>query len=353
MAEGRRSSRAVKVINYAKLEVGSDEDDDFKTGEAPPSKRTKPSSTKEAPKKPEKKPSDDRKGAASSNSTDQKGKTGRASLDDKLFQRDLEAALRLSQNGQSSTLQAEGCSILHQKTGDLGNTPGVQNDGAMFPDGLELAGEVVVQSEEVSTPPVPRAAEGEEEDYRPDQEGESSASEEDEDDDASEDDFDGGDDSDDEEFAPTKAKAIRSRKQPTVPAKKPAASAPKKEPGSARAAVTRKTPASSVTPQAAAAKSAAPARTQAPGTLVRPSPVSSAVTKSTPLVPHNSTTVTKSSSPSVAVTRPLPQRTAPTGGVPMTVPKFSSGQLPASGIRLGLSRRRFGKPLHSVVKVQQ
>ncbi|XP_077552226.1 uncharacterized protein LOC144166593 [Haemaphysalis longicornis] len=350
MAEGRRSSRSVKVINYAKLEVGSDEDDDFKSGEAPPSKRTKPSSTKEAPKKPEKKSKDDRKGAASSNSTDQKEKAGRASLDDKLFQRDLEAALRLSQNGQPPALQAENCSILHQKNGNLGDTPGVQNDGAMFPEGLELAGEEVVQSEEVGARPVPPAA-PEEEDYRPDEDGESSASEEDEEDDASDDDFGGGSDDDDEEFAPTKAKATRPRKQPAAPPKKPAASAPKKEPGSARGAVTKKTP--SVMPQAAAAKSVVPPKPQAPINSVRPPSAPSQVTKSMPVAPRHSATAAKSSSPSAAVSRPLAQRTAPAGGVPMTVPKFSTGQLPASGIRLGLSRRRFGKPLHSVVKVLQ
>lgn len=349
MAEGRRSSRSVKVINYAKLEVGSDEDDDFKTSEAPPSKRTKPSSTKEAGKKPEKKPKDDEKGAASWNSTDQKGKTGRASLDDKLFQRDLEAALRLSQNGQPSTLQAQDCGILHQETGNLGDTPGVQNDEAMFPEGLELAGEVVVQSEEVKAQPAPRAvAEAEEEDYQPGEEGESAASEEEDEED---DDFDGDSDKDDEEFAPTKAKATHPRKQSAAPPKKTAASAPKKEPGSARVAVTRKVP--TVAPKGAAAKSAAPVKTQAPLALVHPSPVLSPVAKSMPVTPRHSTTVAKSSSPNAAVSRPLPQRTAPSGGVPMTVPKFSTGQLPASGIRLGLSRRRFGKPLHSIVKVQQ
>ncbi|KAL1485087.1 hypothetical protein MTO96_032182 [Rhipicephalus appendiculatus] len=85
--------------------------------------------------------------------------------------------------------------------------------------------------------------------------------------------------------------------------------------------------------------------------------VSSALTSSATATPPVARTAPRLASapkptPSVA-SRPLPQRAAPAGGVPMTVPKFSSGQLPASGIRLGLSRRSVSKPLHSVVKVQQ
>ncbi|XP_049268593.1 RAD51-associated protein 1 isoform X2 [Rhipicephalus sanguineus] len=214
MAEGRRSSRAHKTVNYAKLDYGSEEDDDFKPSEAPPSKRPKPA-VKEAPKKAEKKTKPDSGGDTSSSAVSQKQKTGRASLDDKLFQRDLEAALRLSQNGPASDGQC-------QRSGSEGKPADSiidQKDIATFP--LELAGEVVVQSEpatDIGKPSASPAAEVEqEEDYQPEQE-ESSEDEEDEED-ASDEDYSGSDD--DEEFSPSKAKASRSRKEPVE--KKPPA----------------------------------------------------------------------------------------------------------------------------------
>ncbi|CAN8027117.1 unnamed protein product [Ixodes persulcatus] len=41
MAEGRRSARSHKPVNYAKLDIGSEEDDDFRSAEAANNKRTK------------------------------------------------------------------------------------------------------------------------------------------------------------------------------------------------------------------------------------------------------------------------------------------------------------------------
>lgn len=325
MAEGRRSSRAHKAVNYAKLDYGSDEDDDFKPADAPPSKRSKPS-VKEAPKKPEKKPKSDTAGATESSAANQKQKAGRASLDDKLFQRDLEAALRLSQNGSSPQVDAREAGGSERNPGDISAE---QNDMATFPDHLELAGEVVVQSEPSKN------AEDEEEDYQPEQE-ESSEEEGDPSDDDSDEDDDG---SDDEEFAPTRAKAVRSSRKNPAPKK---SLVTKKPPGPAKAAVS-KAPAPPVVP-GTATKASTPARANAqPST----SSVASPAVKSSP----RPATAAKSS-PRIA-SRPLPQRSTPSGGVPMTVPKFSTGQLPASGIRLGLSRRSFSKPLHSAVRVQQ
>ncbi|KAL1444425.1 hypothetical protein MTO96_029877 [Rhipicephalus appendiculatus] len=198
-------------------------DDDFKPTDAPPSKRPKPA-VKEVPKKAEKKTKPDGGADTSSSAVSQKQKTGRASLDEKLFQRDLEAALRLSQNGPAPEGQ-------RQQTGSEGkpaDSISEQNDIATFPETLELAGEVVVQSEPApdnGKPSASPAAGGEEEeDYQPEQE-ESSEGEEDEED-ASDEDFSGSDD--DKEFAPSKAKASRSRKEPVE--KKPPA-APKKAAG--------------------------------------------------------------------------------------------------------------------------
>ncbi|KAH7953239.1 hypothetical protein HPB49_006316 [Dermacentor silvarum] len=324
----------------AKLDYGSDEDDDFKPAEAPPSKRPKPA-VKEAPKKAEKKTKPDSVGSTSSSAVNEKQKAGRASLDDKLFQRDLEVALRLSQNAQASEGQCLETGPEHKPADSIVE----QNGIATFPDNLELAGEVVVHSEpgpETSKPSVLAEAK-EEEDYQP--EKEESSEEEEEDDDASDEDYGGDSGSDDDgEFAPSKVKASRSRKEPV--AKKPPA-APKKAAGAARTAA-KKSPAPSAAPHAA---------TKGPATIRGKMLASSASASSSPVSPPVPRVAPRlagapKSSPSAAP-RPLPQRTAPEGNVPMTVPKFSSGQLPASGIRLGLSRRSVSKPLHSVVKVQQ
>lgn len=338
MAEGRRSSRSHKTVNYAKLDYGSEEDDDFKPTEAPPSKRPKPA-VKEAPKKAEKKAKPD--SDASSSTVSQKQKTGRASLDEKLFQRDLEAALRLSQNGSASEGQC-------QKNANEGKPADIvieQNNVAGFPETLELAGEVVVQSEpapETSEPSAsPAAGDKEEEDYQPEQE-DSSEGEEDEKD-ASDEDYSGSDD--DEEFAPSKAKVSRSRKEP-VTKKLPAA--PKERATTARAGA-RKTPPALAAPPQATTKNTSTTRGKAQASSALASLATAA-----PPVARTASRLTSAPKPTPCVdSRPLPQRAAPAGGVPMTVPKFSSGHLPASGIRLGLSRRSVSKPLHSFVKVQQ
>ncbi|XP_075546515.1 uncharacterized protein LOC142579824 isoform X1 [Dermacentor variabilis] len=337
MAEGRRSSRAHKSVNYAKLDYGSDEDDDFKPAEAPPSKRAKPA-VKEAPKKAEKKTKPDSVGITSSSAVTEKQKAGRASLDDKLFQRDLEAALRLSQNAPAS----EGLCLETDPEHKPADSIIEQNSISTFPENLELAGEVVVHSEPGPEPSEPSASANgkEEEDYQPEQEGSS----EDEEEDASDEDYGDSRSDDDEEFAPSKGKASRSRKE--LVAKKPPA-APKKPAGTARAA-TKKPPAPSAAPHTA---------TKGPATTrgkMQESSASASSSSASPLVPRSAPRLAAAakSSPSAAP-RLLPQRTPPGGNVPMTVPKFSSGQLPASGIRLGLSRRSVSKPLHSVVKVQQ
>ncbi|KAH6935286.1 hypothetical protein HPB50_005021 [Hyalomma asiaticum] len=221
MAEGRRSSRAHKTVNYAKLDYGSEEDDDFKPAEAPPSKRPKPA-VKEAPKKAEKRTKPDSRADTSSSAVNEKQKTGRASLDDKLFQRDLEAALRLSQNAPVS----EGQCHVTGAEGKPADSIVKQNDLATFPENLELAGEVVVQSEPAPDTCKPSASPGgdQEEDYQPEQE----ESSEDEEDSASDEDYGDDGSDDDEEFAPSKSKAPQSRKEP-VAKKSPAA--PKKVAG--------------------------------------------------------------------------------------------------------------------------
>lgn len=334
MAEGRRSSRAHKAVNYAKLDYGSDEDDDFKPAEAPPSKRSKPSA-KEAPaKKPEKKLKSDTTGATAESSTaDQKQKAGRASLDDKLFQRDLEVALRLSQNGPPPHVEVHEAGGSEHNSGD---TSAEQNGMATFPDHLELAGEVVVQSEPPKNADEFTPHEDEEEDYQPEQE-DGSKEECDPSSDDSDEDSDSSDD--DEEFAPTKAKVVRSSRKEPAPKKSPAT---KKPAGPTRATIS-KAAAPPVVP-CTTTKASTPARAKAqPSTSSAVSPAA----KSSP----RPTTAAKSS-PRIT-SRPLPQRSTPSGGVPMTVPKFLTGQLPASGIRLGLSRRSFSKPLHSAVKVLQ
>ncbi|KAL3184481.1 hypothetical protein MRX96_031772 [Rhipicephalus microplus] len=313
MAEGRRSSRSHKTVNYAKLDYGSEEDDDFKPTEAPPSKRPKPA-VKEAPKKAEKKTKPD--SDASSSTVSQKQKTGRASLDEKLFQRDLEAALRLSQNGSASEGQC-------QKNANEGKPADIvieQNNVAGFPETLELAGEVVVQSEPAPETSEPSASPGdkEEEDYQPEQEDSSEGEE-------------------DEEGCIGR----RLQRQSFQPLLRNEPLPQEQGPG--------KLPPALAAPPQATTKNTSTTRNKAQASSALASLATAA-----PPVARTASRLTSAPKPTPCVdSRPLPQRAAPAGGVPMTVPKFSSGHLPASGIRLGLSRRSVSKPLHSFVKVQQ
>ncbi|XP_029829523.3 RAD51-associated protein 1 [Ixodes scapularis] len=137
MAEGRRSARSHKPVNYAKLDIGSDEDDDFRSAEAANSKRTKQKDKEGIPPKDCRKKETEKLSAKDVDSTLAAGgeidsKPRRLSLDEKLFDRDLKAALTLSQMEATSRTSA---GVLHLET-----------DCVVATENLEVAGEVEVES---------------------------------------------------------------------------------------------------------------------------------------------------------------------------------------------------------------
>ncbi|CAN8003526.1 unnamed protein product, partial [Ixodes pacificus] len=129
--------RSHKPVNYAKLDIGSDEDDDFKSAEAANSKRTKQKDREGIPskdcrkKETEKLPAKDVDSALTAGG-EIDSKPRRLSLDEKLFDRDLKAALTLSQMEATSRTSA---GVLHLET-----------DCVVATENLEVAGEVEVES---------------------------------------------------------------------------------------------------------------------------------------------------------------------------------------------------------------
>uniref|UniRef100_A0A147BCP1 Putative translation initiation factor if-2 n=1 Tax=Ixodes ricinus TaxID=34613 RepID=A0A147BCP1_IXORI len=137
MAEGRRSARSHKPVNYAKLDIGSDEDDDFKSAEAANNKRTKQKDKEGMPPKDCRKKETEKLPAKDVDSVFAAGgeidsKPRRLSLDEKLFDRDLKAALTLSQLEATSRTSA---GVLHLET-----------DCVVATENFEVAGEVEVES---------------------------------------------------------------------------------------------------------------------------------------------------------------------------------------------------------------
>ncbi|CAN7999024.1 unnamed protein product [Ixodes hexagonus] len=332
MAEGRRSARSHKAVNYAKLDIGSDEDDDFKSAEAANSKRTKPKDkeripSKDSRKKETEKPCPKDAGGVLAAGIELDSKPRRLSLDEKLFDRDLKAALTLSQ--MEAVPQTSAGALLSGA------------DCVVSSEALELAGEVEVESSSDTgashLPDMNHTLPGRGQDsYSMMLVGTANDSEGTEPSDSSEEEF----------SSPRTKRRKRSAKQG-------ASRAGRSMPGQGACSVpdvkATATPAPPGPHSTPAVRKPSPVEAtakplSAPNTL-KPAP---APTACRPQLTSATTAVTKSGSHSVSLlAASVPKN------VPRSVPT-SSGSKVGTGtisIRLGLSRKGLRQPLHRVVKV--
>ncbi|CAH1257099.1 Hypp1778 [Branchiostoma lanceolatum] len=135
MAESRRSGRAHRKVDYSKFggnDEGNDSEDDFADFN-PPAKKKKIEQKETKKKEPTKK-------MPSSKTSDKAKKEQRLSLEEKLYQRDLELALQLSQQDAPSSSQTENSSqseleqaATKEDSSDIASVPTPSTDSAERP----------------------------------------------------------------------------------------------------------------------------------------------------------------------------------------------------------------------------
>lgn len=329
-----RPSRKTKVVNYSLDQDFHDDDEDFASMKAPPSKKAR-ESVKDHERMKTKKPSS--KSASQESDSQSLGGIQRVSVDDKLYNRDLEAALTLSLL-QTAELKKEHGST-HQEVMNQPQRECEQIDPALRLTNcsvdINLLGLDQITSEQGSlcSPHIQRKAASKameqqkailkDEDYQPKETTDSE----------SDDDFSDQAESEDEEFTVKKAKKTNKKDKITKKEKTKQPQVSKKE----KQAITKPS-------KARPHSTASPKVVRSPTVEVKPA-----------LVERHPSTPTVSRSLSVSV--------SPAGGrVPKWNPPAQIGRSPGTsqstaikspgqGLRLGLSRRVRVKPLHPSVAI--
>ncbi|XP_046878844.1 RAD51-associated protein 1 [Hypomesus transpacificus] len=332
-----RPSRKTKVVNYSVVDQDFDDDEDFAFVKAPPSKKPRECMKDIEQEKPKK--SSSKSSSQESDAQSLLGCKQRVPVHDKLYNRDLEAALTLSLL-QNSDLKEKHCSTYQ----DVKNQP--QTDNENIDPALHLTNCSVdinvlgldkITSEQGSlcglsrqrkpacTAPEKQRSmlKDEDEDYQPivtiDAE--------------SEDDFSDQAESEDKEFSLKKAKKINKKEKiPQKDRSKPAQVS--------RKGTLATTKPSQVKPHLTTNPTMVKSRTAA-----KPAPVSRH--PSTPPLSRSTVSV----SPTPAGGR-IPKWNPPAqiGGSP-GASQNAEGKSPGQGLRLGLSRRMRVKPLHPSVAI--
>ncbi|KAM4711473.1 RAD51-associated protein 1 isoform 2-T2 [Anableps anableps] len=317
-----RPSRKTKVVNYCESK-DFDDDEDFASSKAPPSKKSREELRHEQRK------SSDRTSSQESNPTSVQSEKSRKPLDEKLYERDLEAAITLSLLNNSDGLKEAPTIVKVQSPIDENTDPAfllLSNcsvDGAVL--GLdeitsEKGSPAAARQRKAST----RAAEvqrkkDEDEDYKPKLTSDSESDE----------DFSEPAESEDEEFTVKKTSKAKKKEKVTKKDKTKPSPAPRREKKQSKPPFSK--------PQAAAVSN--------PGR----SPPAAKLAPSRPALSSTASTVKAVSSLSPAGGRipkwnpPAQVGKSPTSSQTLTV------KSPSAGLRLGLSRLVRVKPLHPSV----
>lgn len=320
----RRSARTRKTVDYSKFSGGdSDNDDDFRESSTQSTKRKKneSSSPKSVKVKLTKVDADSYKIESKEAEKDPKGNEDsapkkRLSVSDKVFQRQLGEALEISKQEDSDELSSKSeneNSLLLNGQGKNGDT---EVDCPVPNDVSSINGKLV--NEEIVKEPKRKKTSDDDEEWN-----DASSSENEEEDDGSE-------WSDQDKETKVKKPAVKSRNS-------------KRNQNEEDESDWSDDDERKKTKKPAVKKSELkkqPKKTLSPKTSQSPKPVTPKPSKSSKKLPGIST-VSLGSKPAVK-----------TPGTPCQVIS-SPVKLPPKGIRLGLSRKVSGKPLHSVVKVQQ
>ncbi|XP_043963720.1 RAD51-associated protein 1 isoform X2 [Gambusia affinis] len=303
-----RPSRKTKVVNYCENK-DFDDDEDFACSKAPPSKKAR-----EETKHEQKKPS-----VRSSSPTTAQSEKSRKPLDERLHERDLEAAITLSLLNNSEGLNDSPTNVKAQSPVDENTDPAsllLSNcsvDGAVL--GLdEITSEKAspaVRQRKTST----KSAEvqrKEDEDYKPKNTPDSESDE----------DFSEPEESEDEEFTVKKSSKAKRKEKVSKKDKPKPSPAPRKEKKQSRSSLSK--------PQAAGVSRSPPA-----AKLVPSKPASFNVKPVSSVSPAGGR-IPKWNPPAQVGKSPTSSQT----------PAVKS---PSAGLRLGLSRMVRVKPLHPSV----
>ncbi|XP_062339001.1 RAD51-associated protein 1 [Osmerus eperlanus] len=331
-----RPSRKTKVVNYSVVDQDFDDDEDFAFVKAPPSKKARDCMKDLEQEKPNKSSS---KSSSQESDAQSLGCKPRVPVDEKLYNRDLEAALTLSLL-QNSDLTEKHCStnqdVKNQPQTDYENTDPALHLTNCSVD-INVLGLDKITSEQGSLCGLSRQRKSactatekqrsmlkdEDEDYQPKVTIDAE----------SDDDFSDQAKSEDEEFSLKKAK--KTNKKEKIPKKER-----RKPPLVSRKGTLATTKPSIVKPHLTTNPTMVKSQTAA-----KPAPVSRH--PSTPPLSRS----TGSVSPTPAGGR-IPKWNPPAqiGGSP-GASQNASGKSPGQGLRLGLSRRMRVKPLHPSVAI--
>ncbi|XP_027899562.1 RAD51-associated protein 1 isoform X2 [Xiphophorus couchianus] len=311
-----RPSRKTKVVNYYENK-DLDDDEDFACSKAPPSKKAR-----EETKHEQKKPSV-RSSSPESNPTTPQSEKSRKPLDEKLYERDLEAAITLSLLNNSDGLNdSPTTNVKVQSPVDENTDPAsllLSNcsvDGAVL--GLdEITSEKAspaARQRKISTKAAEvqrKKDEDEDEDYKPKLTPDSESDE----------DFSEPEESEDEEFTVKKSSKAKRKEKVSKKDKPKPSPAPRKEKKQSRSSLSK--------PQAAVSRSPPAAK------LVPSKPASFSVKPVSSVSPAGGR-IPKWNPPAQVGKSPTSSQT----------PAVKS---PSAGLRLGLSRMVRVKPLHPSV----
>ncbi|XP_027899561.1 RAD51-associated protein 1 isoform X1 [Xiphophorus couchianus] len=312
-----RPSRKTKVVNYYENK-DLDDDEDFACSKAPPSKKAR-----EETKHEQKKPSV-RSSSPESNPTTPQSEKSRKPLDEKLYERDLEAAITLSLLNNSDGLNdSPTTNVKVQSPVDENTDPAsllLSNcsvDGAVL--GLdEITSEKAspaARQRKISTKAAEvqrKKDEDEDEDYKPKLTPDSESDE----------DFSEPEESEDEEFTVKKSSKAKRKEKVSKKDKPKPSPAPRKEKKQSRSSLSK--------PQAAGVSRSPPA-----AKLVPSKPASFSVKPVSSVSPAGGR-IPKWNPPAQVGKSPTSSQT----------PAVKS---PSAGLRLGLSRMVRVKPLHPSV----
>uniref|UniRef100_A0A0S7END7 R51A1 n=1 Tax=Poeciliopsis prolifica TaxID=188132 RepID=A0A0S7END7_9TELE len=309
-----RPSRKTKVVNYCENK-DFDDDEDFACSKAPPSKKVR-----EETKHEQKKPS---VGSSSpeSNPTTAQSEKSRKPLDEKLYERDLEAAITLSLLNNSDGLNDSPTDVKVQGSVNENTDP-----ASLLLSNCSVDGAVLGLDEITSEKALPaarqrktssKAAEvqkkkNEDEDYKPKLTPDSESDE----------DFSEPEESEDEEFTVKKSSKAKRKEKVSKKDKPKPSPAPRKEKKQSRSSLSK--------PQAAGISGSPPA-----AKLVPSKPASFSVKPVISVSPAGGRTP-KWNPPAQVGKSPTSSQT----------PAVKS---PSAGLRLGLSRMVRVKPLHPSV----
>ncbi|XP_041636862.1 RAD51-associated protein 1 isoform X3 [Cheilinus undulatus] len=318
-----RPARKSKVVNYCEAQ-DFDDDEDFACAKAPPSKKAR-----EDVKQEHKRPSSRSSSQESNNSQNAMSQKSRRPLDERLHDRDLEAAIALSllnnTHEKQDTSLITKADVKVQGPVDENTDPSSLHISNCSVDAAVLGLDEITPEKESHAPSRQRKAAAveqkkkandEDDDYEPKMTPDSDSDEE----------FSEPSESEDEEFTVKKASKAK-KKEKVTKAKQPQAAA-KKEKQPAKPLKTKS--------QAAASPPVRSPSTAKPAPK-RPTPTS-AVSKSKPIM---------SSSPAGGR---IPKWNPPGQiGRSPTSSNAPAGKSPGQGLRLGLSRLVRVKPLHPSV----